>query len=800
MQALITLTGEGRFTLTNPPTSSRCILVRRGVKVMGEREMKTLAPGDDPCALHVGDVVVLDGNETRPQYTWRFEDDSPKPSPTARAQQAAATALAAAPPASSSSSSSVVPAIQAAVKLSGPENHHPNEPAPTTASPARNKQHKTSSMPPPRAPPSTTQQQQQQAPATDSTLPAPSAPSKGESSSTSSSGAVDRNEQAPPTQPTQASKKQQPPAGDGSKKRPPTTTEPPPPPAPEAKPAAAAPPAARPTSTKSSSKAAEEGSPEKPIRLDLSDDDDEDEHPRSKKKPAPGPPRSPQQQAAAGGGGGSQGSSSSSSAKRGTPTRLICLDLSDYEEEEDHEEEDEVEVVSVTPAFVVGQNVFVTGRTGPGMNKPGGFGRVTAVRETGPGAYCYDVKYVLGGRESQLEARLLHAANYLEDPRPRKRLSSTGRAGGGGGGHEGEANNKRPRTQQAEGGQRPAVEDDDDVVDLAGSDSEDDEEEDQQQGMEVDGDGGEAMEVEGEGRGLDWAELKQQRSGASMDDDGDEEESGGEAMEEEEEAGGSQGEGDVLGLAKHKAKRRRKKAAKKKGRGSSSSGGEYEEDDEEDGEEGGRDRQQVVTVRCTLCAKAFKLRCQADSDKMAVHLRQCQRVAVKREKDRRGLSSSELEVAKEMPSSLSVCLSSNLSVQDPSFLLSAIERWLAVKQQTVSLKFHQDLLATFLDTACPLRARCFRRILERLHSSFPPHRFSSSWRPIDVLEFTRLLQSVDTDGGSHKPGASKQDLRRLRSRALLLDYYTTIFEVGRSATAHTTRQWQTALLATASGS
>ncbi|RHZ41143.1 hypothetical protein DYB31_002427, partial [Aphanomyces astaci] len=65
--------------------------------------------------------------------------------------------------------------------------------------------------------------------------------------------------------------------------------------------------------------------------------------------------------------------------------------------------DDSVEIVDV---FVVGDPVFVAKRTGPGMNKLGGAGRVQQVYEdeedAGGSGLKYDVKYILGGFEKEV--------------------------------------------------------------------------------------------------------------------------------------------------------------------------------------------------------------------------------------------------------------------------------------------------------------------------------------------------------------------------------------------------------------
>jgi hypothetical protein len=65
--------------------------------------------------------------------------------------------------------------------------------------------------------------------------------------------------------------------------------------------------------------------------------------------------------------------------------------------------------------FQVGQVVEVEARTWPGINKPGGVGRITNVQCDDDGSsFLYDVSYVLGGRESRVEAVFLSKlGNYL---------------------------------------------------------------------------------------------------------------------------------------------------------------------------------------------------------------------------------------------------------------------------------------------------------------------------------------------------------------------------------------------------
>ena len=54
-------------------------------------------------------------------------------------------------------------------------------------------------------------------------------------------------------------------------------------------------------------------------------------------------------------------------------------------------------------SFSIGTVVEVAPRTWPGINKPGGVGRITRVHNRG-GSVSYDIRYVLGGREKQVDA------------------------------------------------------------------------------------------------------------------------------------------------------------------------------------------------------------------------------------------------------------------------------------------------------------------------------------------------------------------------------------------------------------
>ena len=51
----------------------------------------------------------------------------------------------------------------------------------------------------------------------------------------------------------------------------------------------------------------------------------------------------------------------------------------------------------------IGQQVDVTSRTHPGINKPGGVGTITSIHEEGGVPVKVDVKYVLGGKEKNVE-------------------------------------------------------------------------------------------------------------------------------------------------------------------------------------------------------------------------------------------------------------------------------------------------------------------------------------------------------------------------------------------------------------
>jgi hypothetical protein len=62
----------------------------------------------------------------------------------------------------------------------------------------------------------------------------------------------------------------------------------------------------------------------------------------------------------------------------------------------------------------IGSVVTVTNRTWTGTNKPGGVARITGCSNVGPnGDIMYDVKYVLGGRESNIESKYVTVHSEL---------------------------------------------------------------------------------------------------------------------------------------------------------------------------------------------------------------------------------------------------------------------------------------------------------------------------------------------------------------------------------------------------
>ena len=69
---------------------------------------------------------------------------------------------------------------------------------------------------------------------------------------------------------------------------------------------------------------------------------------------------------------------------------------------------------SESAAVSVGDLVDVESRTWPGINKPGGVGRVLAIHRHGSLATGFDVKYVLGGTEGDVGAR--HVRRHVDRP------------------------------------------------------------------------------------------------------------------------------------------------------------------------------------------------------------------------------------------------------------------------------------------------------------------------------------------------------------------------------------------------
>ena len=67
--------------------------------------------------------------------------------------------------------------------------------------------------------------------------------------------------------------------------------------------------------------------------------------------------------------------------------------------------------------FTENEIVEVASRTWPGVNKPGGVGRVIRVGEDN----TYDVNYILGGREKGVEARYITSVNFFDRSAGNKR-------------------------------------------------------------------------------------------------------------------------------------------------------------------------------------------------------------------------------------------------------------------------------------------------------------------------------------------------------------------------------------------
>lgn len=76
--------------------------------------------------------------------------------------------------------------------------------------------------------------------------------------------------------------------------------------------------------------------------------------------------------------------------------------------------------------FKVGDLVEVESRTWPGINKPGGSGRVVNVHQEtnsqGEGEVFYDVRYVLGGFERRIESEYVELSHILQLERAQGRV------------------------------------------------------------------------------------------------------------------------------------------------------------------------------------------------------------------------------------------------------------------------------------------------------------------------------------------------------------------------------------------
>ncbi|TYZ69178.1 hypothetical protein PybrP1_012175 [[Pythium] brassicae (nom. inval.)] len=84
-------------------------------------------------------------------------------------------------------------------------------------------------------------------------------------------------------------------------------------------------------------------------------------------------------------------------------------------QEDDDDIERGAEDPTEQPEIRVGDLVEVESRTWPGINKPGGSGRVAAVhRGSEVGRLYYDVRYVLGGFEKRVEAEFVELSRLLQ--------------------------------------------------------------------------------------------------------------------------------------------------------------------------------------------------------------------------------------------------------------------------------------------------------------------------------------------------------------------------------------------------
>lgn len=103
-------------------------------------------------------------------------------------------------------------------------------------------------------------------------------------------------------------------------------------------------------------------------------------------------------------------------------------------------------------SFTVGEQVNVEARTWPGINKPGGAGKVVKIHTEGPGiVVAVDVRYILGGTEKEVELQYVQKHEELNRggrSRSRREVMNLGP----------EESNEKPRRSAATKSKKPSLE------------------------------------------------------------------------------------------------------------------------------------------------------------------------------------------------------------------------------------------------------------------------------------------------------------------------------------------------------
>jgi hypothetical protein len=387
--------------------------------------------------------------------------------------------------------------------------------------------------------------------------------------------------------------------------------------------------------------------------------------------------------------------------------------------------------------YQTGQTVVIERCMGPNQYQEGGPG---VIEDFNPAAGTYTVKYLVGGGRVKVDPSKFVVVNLCEDQGPRvrrkKRFADEGEGDQDGGAGASDSKKVRPargssgRSSSSSSGssgerrpraKRPALAKQQPVVKV------------ERQAVSSSSTGparSEAAEVdlkkhaagEEEVKGVD--DLRKPAPSLGMELADEEEEREGEEDRSKEEADSS------------------------------------DEEEEEENEEEGAPMDMIL--KCMFCSQTFKMK---DHPKMHEHVTRCRRREV--EEARESGRSAKI-AAKELPSSLANCLQTNLACHDPTFVLGALETWTSrlEEKHIPPLRVQDSILQHLLDTRCPLRARCFHRMLCLIRDQFPPERYANSWSPVDF----KLLKKV----------TSERSNKRVPSSALALDYFVKIFEGERT--------------------